>query len=220
MKEALFLSLKLSFFTTLILLLISLVLSPLLAFKEFKGKSLVVALVTLPLVLPPTVLGFYLILLFSPESPFGKLVQSILGKTLLFSFEGLVVASVIYSLPLAVLPLTSAMEKIPKELIYTSYVFGYGKVETFFRVILPLSLNGLITSVVMSFANTMGEFGVVLMVGGNIPGETQTLSIFIYDAVQALDYKTAHRASVLLVGVSLLVMFIVLKVRGRVRVDV
>jgi len=219
MKESLLLSLKLSFVTTLILLFISLILSPLLAFKEFKGKSLLLAFVTLPMVLPPTVLGFYLVLLFSPESFLGQLIKKILGKTLLFSFEGLVVASVIYSLPLAVLPLVSAMEKIPRELIYTAYVFGYTKLETFFKVILPLSLNGLITSVVMSFANTMGEFGVVLMVGGNIPGETQTLSIFIYDAVQALDYETAHKASATLVAVSLLVMFVVLKVRGRARVE-
>jgi len=213
-KEALLVSLKLAFLTTFILMLISLSLSPLLAFKNFRGKSVIVALITLPLVLPPTVLGFYLVLLFSPESPIGSLVKSILGKSLLFTFEGILVASVVYSLPLAVLPTLSAMQSVPREFIETAYIFGYSKLETYLKVIVPLSAGGIITSAVMVFAHTLGEFGVVLMVGGNIPGETQTLSIFIYDSVQALDYESAHKASALLILIAL-IMVSVLYVIGR-----
>ncbi|NPB08123.1 MAG: molybdate ABC transporter permease subunit [Aquificae bacterium] len=203
MIEALLVSLKLSFLTTFLLLLFSLVVSPVLAFGSFRGKGFLLALFTVPLVLPPTVLGFYLILLLSPESLLGKFLAGLLGSTPLFTFWGILIASLIYSLPFAVLPVVSAMERVRKEYIETAFVFGYSKLETYFRVVVPSSLRGFSTAAVLVFAHTMGEFGVVLMVGGNIPGETQTLSIFVYDSVQALDYDTAHRASLLLVGVSL-----------------
>jgi len=206
MKEAFLISLKLATFTTFLLIFISLLICPLLAFKEFKGKSFIVGLITIPLVIPPTVLGFYLILFFSPESLVGKIIKELIGKSPLFTFEGILIASVIYSLPLAILPTLSAMEKVRKEFIETAHIFGYSPFETYFKVIIPLSLNGIISSAIMVFAHTLGEFGVILMVGGNIPGETQTLSIFIYDSVQALDYKSAHKASFILILAALVII--------------
>lgn len=203
MKEALLISLKLATLTTVILILFSLLVSPILAFGKFKGRGVLIALLTVPLVLPPTVLGFYLILLFSPENPFGRLLAETFGKGLLFTFEGILVASIVYSLPFAILPVVSAMKEIKREYIETAYVFGYSKVETYFRVIVPQSLRGILTASILVFAHTLGEFGVILMVGGNIPGETQTLSIFVYDSVQAMDYRTAHKASLLLVAISI-----------------
>ena len=203
MKEALLISLKLATLTTVILILFSLLVSPILAFGKFKGRGVLIALLTVPLVLPPTVLGFYLILLFSPENPFGRLLVETFGKGLLFTFEGILVASIVYSLPFAILPVVSAMKEIKREYIETAYVFGYSKVETYFRVIVPQSLRGILTASILVFAHTLGEFGVILMVGGNIPGETQTLSIFVYDSVQAMDYRTAHKASLLLVAISI-----------------
>ncbi len=208
MKEALIISLKLALLTTVILMFFSLLISPILAFKRFKGRALILGLLTTPLVIPPTVLGFYLILLFSPESFLGRLITEILGRNLLFSFEGILMASLVYSLPFAVLPVVSAMSEVKKEYIETAYVFGYSKLETYLKMVIPLSLNGIITASILVFAHTLGEFGVVLMVGGNIPGETQTLSIFIYDSVQAMDYETAHKASLILVVVSLIVIFL------------
>jgi len=205
MKEAFLISLKLATFTTFLLTFISLLICPLLVFKEFKGRSFIVGLITIPLVIPPTVLGFYLLLLFSPESSVGNLIKEFLGKSPLFTFEGILIASVIYSLPLAILPTLSAMEKVKKEFIETAYIFGYSRLETYLKVIVPLSLNGIISSAIMVFAHTLGEFGVILMVGGNIPGETQTLSVFIYDSVQALDYKSAHKASLILILVALVI---------------
>ncbi len=207
MKEALILSLKLASLTTLFLIILSLIVSPLIALKRFRGRGFILGLLTVPLVIPPTVLGFYLVLLFSPESFLGKLIVKILGKSILFSFEGILIASLIYSLPFAILPVVSAMSEIRREYIETSYVFGYSRLETYIKVILPLSLNGVLTAAILVFAHTLGEFGVVLMVGGNIPGETQTLSIFIYDSVQAMDYTTAHKASLILIGISLLTIF-------------
>ena len=208
MKEALIISLKLALLTTVILMFFSLLISPILAFKRFKGRALILGLLTTPLVIPPTVLGFYLILLFSPESFLGRLITEILGRNLLFSFEGILMASLVYSLPFAVLPVVSAMSEVKKEYIETAYVFGYSKLETYLKVVIPLSLNGIITASILVFAHTLGEFGVVLMVGGNIPGETQTLSIFIYDSVQAMDYETAHKASLILVVISILTVFL------------
>ena len=204
MFEAFIVSLKLAFLTTFILMLFSLIISPLISFKNFKGKGLLIALFTLPLVLPPTVLGFYLILILSPESFIGEFVQKVIGKSLLFTFEGILIASLIYSFPLAILPVINVMEKVKKEYIETAYIFGYSPIETYIRVILPLSLEGIITAGILVFVHTLGEFGVILMVGGNIPGETQTLSIYVYDSVQSLDYKSAHTASLILLSVALI----------------
>jgi len=215
MEEALLVSLKLAFVTTAALLSLSLILSYLLVFVEFPLKGLVEALLLMPIVLPPTVLGFYILLLLGHGSLVGELLQAFLGKPLLFSFEGLVLASVIYSLPFGVFPVRDAFQDIPKRYLEIAYVFGYSKFETLVKVVLPNSLGGVLTACALVFAHTMGEFGVVLMVGGNIPGETRTLSIYIYDEVQALNYEEAHRASLLLLTVSLLALSIILVVRKK-----
>jgi len=217
MWEALSLSLKLAFSTTFILLSFSLLLSPLLAFKEFKGKRLLLLLTLLPLVLPPTVLGFYLLLLLSPESPLGAFLARLLGEPLLFNFKGLLLASLVSSLPLALLPVVGAMEGVKREYLETAFVFGYSPLETYLKVVLPLSRGGIVSAALLVFAHTLGEFGVLLMVGGNVPGKTQTLSLFLYDAVQAMDYETAHKASLLLLFTSLAVglFLLTLERRGR-----
>lgn len=208
MVEALVISLKLSLITTLILISLSIPISYLLAYKDFRCKELLEALLILPILLPPTVLGFYLLYILSPSSPLSKVVN-------LFTFEALVVGSVIYSLPFGVFPIKDAFSGVDRRYIETAYVFGYSPLETFLRVILPMSLRGVFTAVALVFAHTMGEFGVVLMIGGNIPGETRTLSIYIYDEVQALNYGEAHRASLLLLSVSLVALLLILLLRRR-----
>ncbi len=211
MIEALLISIKLSLFTTLTLFIISLPLAYVLAYKNFPLKFLLEFLIISPLVIPPSVLGFYIIYFLSPESVIGKALKHIFGKTLLFSFEGILLASVISSLPFGVLPLKSAFKSVKKRYIEIAYVFGYSPLETFFKVILPNAKTGIFVSLSLVFAHTMGEFGVILIVGGNIPGETQTLSIYIYDEIQALNYASAHLASfILLVSsfIGLLAIFI------------
>ncbi|NPB06902.1 MAG: molybdate ABC transporter permease subunit [Aquificae bacterium] len=203
MWQALKLSLELALVNTLTLLLVALVLAPLLAFGSFRGKTLLTLLITLPLVLPPTVLGFYLLMLFSPSSPVGAFFTALLGETLLFNFKGLLVASAVSALPLAVLPAAAAMEKVGRELLETAFVFGYGKLETYLKVVLPMSRRGFAVAALLVFSRTLGEFGVVLMVGGNVPGRTQTLALYVYDAVQAFEYGKAHLAALLLAALSL-----------------
>ncbi len=215
MGEALFVSLKLSLITTLLLLLISVIISYLLVFVSFPLKGLFEALILMPIVLPPTVLGFYLLLLLGKGSPVGSLMESIFGKPLAFSFEGLVLASLVYSLPFGVFPVRESFQNVPKRLLEIAYVFGYSKSEAFLKVVLPNSWKGVLTSCALVFAHTMGEFGVVLMVGGNIPGETRTLSIYIYDEVQALNYSEASKASLLLLTASALALSIILLLRSR-----
>src|SRR5262245_36202085 len=185
---AVLLSLKLASRTTLALLVLGLPLAYWVAFSRWRFKFLVEAIVALPLVLPPTVLGFYVLISIGPRSQFGSLYRSIRGNLLPFSFEGLLVASVLYSLPFAVQPFASAFASVDHRLIEASRCLGAARWRTFQRVILPLSLPGVVTGMVLSFAHTLGEFGVVLMVGGNLAGETRTASISIYDSVQALDY--------------------------------
>lgn len=215
MGEALLLSLKLSFLTTLILILLSLPLAYLLSFRPFPGKGILEALLLSPIVLPPTVLGFYLILLLGEGSFVGKLLEALTGKPFLFSFTALLIGSVIYSLPFSIFPIRDSFQSVPRRYLEVAYVYGYSELEAFFKVILPNSWGGIFTASALVFAHTMGEFGVVLMVGGNIPGETRTLSIYIYDEVQALNYEGAHRASLLLLGVSLLSFGFILLLRKR-----
>ncbi len=215
MTEALLLSLKLSALTTLVLIFLSLPIAYLLSFTRFPLKGLVEAILLSPILLPPTVLGFYLIYLFSPQLPTGRFIELVFGKSLLFSFEGLLVASLIYSLPFGIFPIRDAFQSLPKRYLEIAYVFGYSKLEAFFKVILPNSWGGILTAGALVFAHTMGEFGVVLMVGGNIPGETRTLSIYIYDEVQALNYSQAHLASLVLLGVSFLSLSVVFLMRKR-----
>ncbi|MEM6724595.1 MAG: molybdate ABC transporter permease subunit, partial [Bacteroidota bacterium] len=173
---------------------------------RFRGKAWVETLISMPLVLPPTVLGFYLLLVFSPESTLGHFFQEYLGLQLVFSFPGLVLGSFIYSLPFMVQPLQSGFQQVPQQLIETAAVFGKYKLATLWRVILPNMKPAIITGIVLSFAHTIGEFGVILMIGGNIPGVTRVASIAIYDEVESLQYAAAHQYA----GTLFLLTFVIL----------
>jgi molybdate transport system permease protein len=170
----------------------------------------------LPLVLPPTVLGFYALMAMGPRGWLGRAWQSVFGHGLAFTFTGLVLASIVYSFPFAVQPLMASFESLDRRLLDASAVLGASPVRTFLRVALPLSFPGVLTAVVLSFAHTLGEFGVVLMVGGNLPGITRTVSIDIYDRVEALDYSGAHQTALLLLLISFVVLSIVYGVNRRV----
>lgn len=214
--DSLFLSLRLAATVALLLLCIAMPLAYWLAFSRWRGKFLLESIVALPLVLPPTVLGFYALVALGPRGTIGQLWQSLFGHPLAFTFAGLVLASLVYSLPFAVQPLIASFESLDSRLLDASSVLGAGRVRTFFRVILPLSWSGLVTALVLSFAHTLGEFGVVLMVGGNLPGITRTVSIDIYDRAQALDYSGAHHMALLLLLISFVVLSIVYAINRRV----
>ena len=199
-------SLELALATTVVLMAIGIPLAYWLAFSTRRWKFLVESAVALPLILPPTVLGFYVLIALGPRSPVGRLSERIFGTTLPFTFKGLVVASTLYSLPFAVQPIASAFGSVNRRLIEASWTLGVSRAGTFRRVIIPQSVAGLITGVVLSFAHTIGEFGVVLMVGGNIEGQTRTISIAIYDDVQALNYAQANSTALLLVIFSFAVL--------------
>lgn len=203
---ALLLSLRLSAATAAILLVLGLPLAAWLAFSTARWKPLVEALVALPIVLPPTVLGFYVLLLLGPAGPLGRAAESLFGSRLPFTFEGLLVASVLYSLPFAVQPFAASFAAVDRRLLEAAETLGCSRAGAFLRIALPLSRAGVVTGVVLSFAHTLGEFGVVLMVGGNIPGETRTVSVAIYDHVQALDYGAAGATSLVLLGLSFAVL--------------
>ena len=199
-------SVRLSAVTMVILGCVGIPIAYWVAFSRWRWKFLVEAIVALPLVLPPTVLGFYILVSLGPASPIGRWYVDAFGHTLPFSFEGLVVASVLYSLPFAVQPFSASFAGVDRRLIEASWSLGESRLATFIRIVLPLSVPGLITGMVLSFAHTLGEFGVVLMVGGNIPGVTRTVSISIYDAVQALDYRAAGQTSLLLLAISFAIL--------------
>jgi molybdate transport system permease protein len=207
--QAIVLSLKLAVGVSAILLLIGLPIAYWVTFSRWRWKFVVEAVVALPLVLPPTVLGFYFLVGMGPRTLPGRLWLSWFGQTLPFTFSGLLVASVLYSLPFAVQPFSAAFETVDRRLIEASWTLGASRVESFFRVILPLSGAGVVTGIVLSFAHTIGEFGVVLMVGGNIPGVTRTVSIDIYDQVQAANYAVANRTSLVLLLFSFLVLSVI-----------
>jgi molybdate transport system permease protein len=204
--QAIALSVRLSLATTAILLVLAVPLAGWLAYSRRRWTVAVEAVVALPLVLPPTVLGFYLLVATGNRSPVGQWWERTFGSPLAFSFSGLLVASVLSSLPFAVQPLLAAFAGVDRRLIDASAVLGRGRAATLLRVVLPLSRAGLATAAVLTAAHTIGEFGVVLMVGGSIPGETRTVSISVYDSVQALDYATAGRTSLALLVFSLLVL--------------
>ena len=214
--EALLLSLRLAASVSILLLVLALPLAYALAFSAWRGKFLVESAVALPLVLPPTVLGFYALIAMGPRGPLGKFWQMLFGHPLAFTFAGLVIASLVYSLPFAVQPLVASFESLDRRLLDASAVLGAGRVRTFVRVILPLAWPGVLTALVLSFAHTLGEFGVVLMVGGDLPGVTRTISIDIYDRVQALDYAGAHQTALLLLLISFVVLSLVYGVNRRV----
>ncbi|WP_457673511.1 molybdate ABC transporter permease subunit [Thiolapillus sp.] len=190
--QALWLSLKLAAVTTVILLALGTPLAWWLARSRWRYRFLVEALVALPLVLPPTVLGFYLLVALGPDGPIGGLVEALGGRPLAFTFTGLVVGSVFYSLPFVVQPLQNAFQAVGRRPLEVAATLGASPVDRFFSVALPLARPGLVTAAVLGFAHTLGEFGVVLMIGGNIPGSTQVISIAIYDHVEALEYGRAH----------------------------
>lgn len=192
------LTFELAFAVSLILLLLGLPIAYWIAFSRWRWKFLIEAMVALPIVLPPTVLGFYVLVALGQRSPLGRFWISLTGHTLAFTFSGLVIGSILYSLPFAVQPFAASFSAVDRRLIAASGTLGASPARTFFRVIAPLSIPGLITGTALSFAHTMGEFGVVLMVGGNIPGITRTVSIDIYDRVQAYDYAGANRTALIL----------------------
>jgi molybdate transport system permease protein len=213
--EAIALSAKLALIVCMILLVLGMPIAHWLARSRWRWKFLVESVVALPLVLPPTVLGFYVLVAVGPHSPLGRLYQSWSRHGLAFTFQGLVAASVLYSLPFAVQPMAAAFGQVDPRLLDASSILGVSRLRTFFRVMLPLSIPGVITAAVLSFAHTLGEFGVVLMVGGNIPGVTRTVSIAIYDDVQAFSYASANRTALALLLFSFLVLSIVYGVNRR-----
>jgi molybdate transport system permease protein len=214
--EALFLSLRLASTVSALLLIAALPLAYWLAFTPWRGKFLLESVVALPLVLPPTVLGFYALIALGPRGMLGRSWQAVFGHPLAFTFTGLVFASMLYSLPFAVQPLVTSFESLDRRLLDASAMLGAGRARSFFRIILPLAWPGVVTAAVLSFAHTLGEFGVVLMVGGNLPGITRTVSIDIYDRVQALDYAGAQQTALFLLVVSFLVLSVVYGVNRRV----
>ena len=212
--EPLFLTFRLSAIATLILLIISIPLGYWLAYSKSKLKPILETLITMPLVLPPTVLGFYLLVVLSPSNAIGNWIEHRLGLSLIFSFQGLLVASIIYSLPFMVHPLQSGFANLPASLKEASYMLGKSELETLQKVLLPNIKSSILTGAILTFAHTIGEFGVVLMIGGNIPGETRVASIAIYDEVEALNYSTAHLYSLVLFLISFTTLFTVYLTNG------
>jgi molybdate transport system permease protein len=203
---ALWLSLQLATFTVILLLPIGIFVGRWLAYREFLGKGLAEALVALPLVLPPTVFGYYLLVAFGAASPVGQFWQAAFGRPLVFTFEGLLIASIIFNLPFAIHPMQRAFEAIPLQVREAAPCCGMSPWQTLLKVELPLAWPGILTGMVLSFAHTIGEFGIVLMIGGSIPGETRTIAISIYDRVQAFDDAAAGQMSALLLIFSLVVI--------------
>ena len=204
--EAVWLSVRLSALTTLILLALGMPLAWWLATTKSRARPVVEALTALPLVLPPTVLGFYLLVLLSPDTWLGSTWLRLTGSTLTFSFTGLVIASCLYSLPFAVQPMQTAFTSVGRGVVEAAHTLGATRLDAFRSIALPLARRGVLTAAILSFAHTLGEFGVVLMVGGNIPGETRVISIEIFTAVETLDYRTAHILSAGLLITSFVVL--------------
>ena len=217
--QALALSFRLAAVVSALLLLIGTPVAYWLSFSPWRGKFAVESVVALPQVLPPTVLGFYILVGIGQHSPFGKFYESLAGHGLPFTFAGVVAASLVASLPFMVKPLSSAFSLVDRGLVDASAVLGASRLRTFFRVILPLSRNGVITGVVLSFAHALGEFGVVLMVGGNIPGVTRVVSIAIYEDVEAFNYRAANETALALVFLAFATLSIVYAVNRRIWVD-
>jgi len=215
---ALLLTLKLAFITTIILLLLGTPLAWWMARTQWRYKFLLEATIALPLVLPPTVLGFYLLVALSPDGPIGSLVNALGGQPLAFSFTGLVIGSVIYSLPFVVQPLQNAFMAISHQTLEVAATLRASPLDRFFTIAVPLARPGFITASILGFAHTLGEFGVVLMIGGNIPGETQVLSIAIYDHVESLEFTHAHWLSGGLLLLSFLMLLVVYAFNRRIKV--
>ena len=200
------LSVQLALVTTLVLVVIGTPIAWWLSQTKLKLKPAVQAIVAMPIVLPPTVLGFYLLILLGPDGAIGSWWVQLTGSALTFSFTGLVIASCVYSLPFAVQPMQNAFESLPRQYLERAWTLGASRLDAFFSIAVPLSVRGFVSGIVLSFAHTLGEFGVVLMVGGNIPGETRVVSIAIYDHVESLNYAAAHQMSLLLIGFAFVVL--------------
>jgi molybdate transport system permease protein len=214
-RAALTLSLELATLTTIALLAFGLPIAHWLVASRWRWKFVIEAVVALPLVLPPTVLGFYLLFGLGPRSPLGQAYEAVVGHRFPFSFEGLLVASILYSLPFAVQQFAAALSTVDPRLVEASHSLGVSRLGTFFRVSVPLSWHGILAGAVLTFAHTLGEFGVVLMVGGNIAGRTRTLSIAIFDHVEALEYDAANRTAALLLALSFAVLVLVYGLQRR-----
>ena len=212
---ALWLTVRLAAAVAAILFLVGIPLAAWITFSRWRWKFLVESFVALPVVLPPTVLGYYVLIALGTRSPLGRWWESLTGHTLAFTFEGLVIGSVLYSLPFAVQPFAASFAAVDPRLIAASQSLGVPRFATFSRVVLPLSKPGLVSGVMLSFAHTLGEFGVVLMVGGNIPGLTRTVSVDIYDQVQAGNYASANHTSLVLLVISFVILSIVYGVNRR-----
>ena len=212
--QPLILTFNLAMITTLLLLVVSIPLAYWLAHSRSRLKPVIETLVSMPLVLPPTVLGFYLLVAFSPSSAFGKWLDEWVGLRLVFSFEGLVFASIIYSLPFMVHPIQSGLANLSSSLKEAAYVLGKSRTTTLFKVLLPNIKPSILTGIVLAFAHTVGEFGVVLMIGGNMPGRTKVASIAIYDEVEALNYDAANFYSLVLFAITFIILLIVYLVNG------
>ena len=204
--QPIWLSIKLALVTTSILLVIGIPVAYWLSRKQTFVKLIAEALITMPLVLPPSVLGFYLLLVFSPNNGLGKWLHQHLNLQLVFSFRGLIIASIIYSLPFMISPVKTAFSHLSKSMEEASYVMGKSKIQTFFAVLLPNIKPSIYTAAVLTFAHTLGEFGVVLMIGGNIPGETRVASIAIYNAVEVMDYDAANMYALILFAITFIIV--------------
>ncbi|MDR0732491.1 MAG: molybdate ABC transporter permease subunit [Dysgonamonadaceae bacterium] len=213
--ETLLLTAKLAFWTTVILLLIGLPVACFLAYCRFKIKAFVEALISMPMVLPPTVIGYYILVAYSPQRAFGGWLERVFDVRLAFSFEGVLTASIIFGLPFMIQPLQNGLLQLPDSLREASYTLGKSKTATFFRVLLPNIKPSVVTAVALTFAHSIGEFGIVLMVGGNMPGETRVASIAIYDEVQALNYDTANQYALTLFLVSLAILTVIYSVKQK-----
>jgi len=211
----LILSAQLALVTMLILLVLGSPLAWWLSRSRSRWQPVVQAIVAMPIVLPPTVLGFYLLIVLGPQGAIGGWWLSVSGETLTFSFAGLVIASCLYSLPFAVQPMQNAFESLPERNLEAAWTLGASKLDAFFSVAVPLSLRGFVSAAVLSFAHTLGEFGVVLMVGGNIPGETRVVSIAIYDHVETLNYAAAHQLSLTLIAFAFIALFAMFLINRR-----
>lgn len=213
--QAFGLTIELAVVVSAILLVAGLPLAYWIAFSRWRWKFLVEATVALPIVLPPTVLGFYVLVALGSQSPLGRWWQALTGRTLAFTFTGLVIGSLLYSLPFAVQPFAASFSTVDRKLLAASATLGASPLRTFLRVVVPLSMPGLVTGVALAFAHTMGEFGVVLMVGGNIPGVTRTVSISVYDQVQASNYASANAMALVLLIISFAVLMLVYGLNRR-----
>lgn len=212
----LWLSLKLAVFTTLILALVGVVSGYVLHMFSFRGKSLIRAIVALPLVLPPTVLGYYLLVAMQPDSFAGGVFETLFGVRMVFSFYGILLGSIVFSLPFMVSPILSGLDALPKSLREASFTLGKTRLQTFFKVLVPNIKSSLFAAFIMTFAHTIGEFGVVLMIGGNIPGQTRVASIAIFHEMEAMNYDVANQYAMVLLVFSLVIIFLVQWLQKRI----